>query len=290
MTRDNLRLTKLSSVLAACSLVFKSIIKDLPHNSSVIYLRRGIQHQEMESILEFMYLGVATFNQERMNEFLNVAKNLEVEIDEKPDISQNENNAPFEQVNEPETNTDRNKISVRNRHISRTTEGMFNCDQCESKFTFKQSLVRHIQSKYEGVKYACNKCEYQATTQGSLTIHIQSKHEGLKYDCSHCEQQFTHQSSLLLHFRSKNEGVKYPCNECNYQATRLDKLKIHVESKHEGVKYTCNQCNHQTTSKHGLELHIIAKHEKTKFPCNQCDNVMNSRSSLLYHKRVKHLL
>ena len=36
-------------VLSACSLVFKSIINDLPY-SSVIYLR-GIQHQEMESIL-----------------------------------------------------------------------------------------------------------------------------------------------------------------------------------------------------------------------------------------------
>ena len=39
---------------------------------------RGIQHQEMESILEFIYLGVATFYQERMKEFLNVAKNLEI--------------------------------------------------------------------------------------------------------------------------------------------------------------------------------------------------------------------
>ena len=64
-------------VLSACSTVFKNIIDSLPLNSSVIYLR-GIQHQEMESILEFMYLGVATFYQERMNEFLNVAKNLEI--------------------------------------------------------------------------------------------------------------------------------------------------------------------------------------------------------------------
>ena len=64
-------------VLSACSSVFKSIINDLSHNTSVIYLR-GIQHQEMESILEFMYLGVATFYQERMNEFLSAAKNLEI--------------------------------------------------------------------------------------------------------------------------------------------------------------------------------------------------------------------
>ena len=64
-------------VLSACSSVFESIIDELPGNNSVIYLR-GIQHQEMESILEFMYLGVATFYQERMKEFLHVAKNLEI--------------------------------------------------------------------------------------------------------------------------------------------------------------------------------------------------------------------
>ena len=63
--------------LCACSTVFKNIIDSLPLNCSVIYLR-GIQHQEMESILEFIYLGVATFYQERMKEFLNVAKNLEI--------------------------------------------------------------------------------------------------------------------------------------------------------------------------------------------------------------------
>ena len=64
-------------VLSACSPVFKNMINELPENSLVIYLR-GIQHIEMESILEFMYLGVATLYQERMNEFLKVAQNLEI--------------------------------------------------------------------------------------------------------------------------------------------------------------------------------------------------------------------
>ena len=64
-------------VLSACSSVFKGIIEDLPQNNSVIYLR-GINHNEMESILEFMYLGAATFHEDRMKEFLNVAKSLEI--------------------------------------------------------------------------------------------------------------------------------------------------------------------------------------------------------------------
>merc|ERR1719312_1230262 len=65
-------------VLSACSPLFQSIIDDLPQKEdSSIYLR-GVQSEEMKSILQFMYLGQATFYQDRMNEFLNVAKSLEI--------------------------------------------------------------------------------------------------------------------------------------------------------------------------------------------------------------------
>merc|ERR1712035_134678 len=65
-------------ILSACSPVFQSIIDDLPHKGdSFIYLR-GVEPQEMKSILQFMYLGQATFYHDRMNEFLNVAKSLEI--------------------------------------------------------------------------------------------------------------------------------------------------------------------------------------------------------------------
>merc|ERR1712173_401715 len=65
-------------VLKACSSVFQTIIEDLPHSEgSVVYLR-GVNEPEMKSILQFMYLGQATFYQDRMNEFINVAKSLEI--------------------------------------------------------------------------------------------------------------------------------------------------------------------------------------------------------------------
>ena len=43
-------------VLSACSPVFKKIIESNPSQHPLIYLR-GIQSYEMESILQFMYLG-----------------------------------------------------------------------------------------------------------------------------------------------------------------------------------------------------------------------------------------
>ena len=44
-----------------------------------MYLFRGVQFSEMESIMQFIYLGEATFYEERMGEFLAVAKSLEIE-------------------------------------------------------------------------------------------------------------------------------------------------------------------------------------------------------------------
>merc|ERR1712098_975938 len=81
-------------VLNASSPVFNSIIKDLSQKDPVIYLR-GVLAPEMKSILQFMYLGQATFYQERMNGFLNVAKSLEIkeiskDIDDISDSSQDQ--------------------------------------------------------------------------------------------------------------------------------------------------------------------------------------------------------
>ena len=59
----------------------------------------------MESILEYMYLGVATFYQERMNEFLNVAQNLEIkEISEDAKIE--DENSSTEDQNKSDTEDD----------------------------------------------------------------------------------------------------------------------------------------------------------------------------------------
>ena len=67
-----------------------------------------------------------------------------------------------EEEAELQTDTDlsRNARSMdsrdNNSKIQMTSEGRFNCEQCESSFTKKGSLMLHIQSKHEGVKYACN--------------------------------------------------------------------------------------------------------------------------------------
>ena len=94
-------------VLSACSPVFKKIIDNNPSQHPLIYLR-GIQSYEMESILQFMYLGEGKFYYERMGEFLKVAKDLEVkEISKGVEMQNEEEDATEETViDEEEKGTD----------------------------------------------------------------------------------------------------------------------------------------------------------------------------------------
>merc|ERR1739838_187135 len=77
VTEDKKQIKANASILSACSPVFKDILKKEKNSNQIMYLR-GIQYPEMESIMQFMYLGEATFYEERMDEFLAVAKSLEI--------------------------------------------------------------------------------------------------------------------------------------------------------------------------------------------------------------------
>ena len=77
VTEDKKQIKAHINILSACSPVFKDILKKEKNSSTVMYLR-GIQFSEMESIMQYIYLGEATFYEERMDEFLAVAKLLQI--------------------------------------------------------------------------------------------------------------------------------------------------------------------------------------------------------------------
>ena len=229
-------------VLSASSSLFKNIINDTILSSPIIYLR-GIQSFEIESILQFIYLGKAIFYQERMNEFINVAKSLDIkEISKNVEISENEQVDNFEKQeiihDEELLSTEaipehiRKDVFHKQRQLKFNDEYKYPCDQCNYKATDRSNIRRHIKSVHDRVKYPCNQCSYKATVPGSLQQHIKSIHEGIKYPCDECNYKASYPSQLLRHVKSIHEEVKYPCDQCNYTATRLSCLNQHIKSTH----------------------------------------------------------
>ena len=66
------------NILAACSTVMNSMLQfGGPTPNPIIYLR-GINHRELESLLQFIYEGQVTLSQNRVQEFLSIAKGLNI--------------------------------------------------------------------------------------------------------------------------------------------------------------------------------------------------------------------
>ena len=60
VTEDKKQIKAHINILSACSSVFKDILKKDKNSSPIMYLK-GIQYSELESIIQFIYLGEATF-------------------------------------------------------------------------------------------------------------------------------------------------------------------------------------------------------------------------------------
>ena len=198
-----------------------------------------------------------------MDEFLAVAKSLDIK--ELCNAETESNNEPdyFPSTNDQDTSTEMAEEQTvipddMKREAPQQKQGSVVTGKYESD---RQGLLHHKRSVNHGVKYACNKCDYKATQQGNLTVHIQSKHDGVKYACNQCDYQASRQDSLKLHIQAKHDGVRYACSQCDYQATTQGNLTIHIQAKHEGIKYACNQCDYQAKWKVDLTKHIKSKHE-----------------------------
>ena len=168
----------------------------------------------MESIMQFIYLGEATFYEEKMNEFLSVAKSLEIkelcnadpetndELDDEP--SPGDTDISTENLREKPVVTNEETQQQHSKEVV-SVKGKFECEQCHKTYSGSGGLYRHKQSAHQGVKFACDQCDYQATQQGHLTVHIQAKHEGIKYACNQCDYQATQQSDLRRHIKNQHK-------------------------------------------------------------------------------------
>ena len=270
VTDDKKHLKGHMNILSASSPVFRDILQTEKKSHPIIFMR-GTHSSDVESILQYIYLGEATFYQERMTEFLAVAKSLEIDelcIEESQEVNVKEENVP-DDVTEELSIEESKKVKEVDEH---TTHDLMTSNlklKDKSIKNSEENLKIHEQSKrkisFDGnkinINYPCNQCNFQAPRKFDLTRHIRSKHEDVKYACDQCEYQASLKQHLTRHIKNKHDGVKYLCDRCDYQAGCADNLKVHIHRKHDGVKYNCDQCDYKCNHQHNLHYHIQKKHQ-----------------------------
>ena len=185
---DQIQIPAHKLVLSACSPILKDLLLSNPHSHPLLYLG-SVKQQELKSVLQIMYLGETTIHQKRINEFLDIARELELnEISQYYSVEQTIEQTPVESVI-VDTDDTENKI------ISSTTGEFLDLNLPG----YEDS---NDKSKHEGERYSCNQCDYQAKKRKYLKQHQKSIHEGLRYSCNHCpEDTVAHDSEI---YRLKN--------------------------------------------------------------------------------------
>ena len=198
---DKIQIKAHRHVLSVCSPVFKNLFTDEIDNHPVILLP-GIQYSEMQTIMQFMYLGEAKCFDESMNQLLSAAKSLDIQefansvvIESELENENNHNKAQSKDMN----------LLPESKHVPNNNE---TCNQCGYQARLPKALKYHIQSKHQGLRHACLQCGQQLTTKSGLNNHVKAVHESLN-KCEVCNIEYSSKSVLIRHIKS---GHKYGRN------------------------------------------------------------------------------
>ena len=250
-------------ILSAFSSVFKNIFTQ--NNLPMIYLR-GVDSSEMESIIQFIYLGETAFYQERLKVFLKVAKDLDIKLLSKDDRAKPVNNEEItneEEIEQTTTCYENNKST--NNVVEDKTDQKTNYYEATNHATEPKQepaindnyeIIREAGHKPMSLKnislclnskgyYECTQCEKQFKASIGLSKHFESIHVGVKYKCKKCEKEFAWKAAMNRHIRTKHLGFRYICAYCDFKAPRLDNLKNHTKNEHSGqtADYLFEKCS-----------------------------------------------
>ena len=220
------------TVLSGATGVFKRLLMLNPSAQPLLFLK-GVQHEELESILEFIYLGEAKVSECRIEEFARVA--LELDIKELNQSQRKSNQETKSQLNSKDIYEVPHKPDIEEANMSKTIP---------VRNLKKEELVYQVNQRTKTVcltsvnNFACDQCDKRYTEPRSLRRHIESAHEKVSFTCDQCNKQFSYKESLMKHIESVHAKQSFKCGQCDKQYTQRDNLQRHVKSSHFNYLYT----------------------------------------------------
>ena len=180
---DQIEVNAHRNILSAFSPTFRRILLlDKCMNNPVIYLR-GIQSEDIEPILQFIYLGETTIQQNRVQEFLTVAKELEIKdlvniLDASVTVSKKEKNELLRNVQGSDTFPLKSQDEKNNESylgwlpLKDTFENVEDSSPTNMRRQPDRSSLKVMKKRH-----ACDQCEFRSNVKERLQRHIQSEHE-----------------------------------------------------------------------------------------------------------------
>ena len=211
--QDQKRVSAHRLVLSACSDFFKSIFYSNTHSHPMLYLD-GVDSDEINLMLDYIYKGEVKIMQEHLEKFLEVANKFKLE----GLLGSNKDTSKTENVNLDEKTDDLIQdppiIDVKNQNFTeKPKERALSVVQNSSNLTDVRNVKQLYQElivKEEGTwKWKCSICKRAMGHKANMERHVEIHMTGLNYECKHCCNIFRSRESL------KNHNKK-PCNNRSF--------------------------------------------------------------------------
>merc|ERR1719427_213165 len=165
-------------VLSTFSPFFKNLLVNNVHQHPLLYLR-GVQHEDLRAILDFIYLGQTKVEMNKVDQFINLATDLQIKgLRADPGQSdETDKSKVMENVGEDDSfDNDRGIVINEEVHSvikEETVEFsyLYSCHLCDFQAQKKSNLMCHVEITHKEGIHSCDSCDFYATNRHSLWEH-----------------------------------------------------------------------------------------------------------------------
>ena len=213
------------TVLASASLKLKKLLTvktgcDGGGGGGVLYLT-GVSQQDLEPLLEFIYLGQTNIKETRLSQFLDLARDLEIKeilrdsqarqagkhqgLAQSNQIKVEGSGSPAPAVTEPVTS------------MMRILENDYKVSQSITD-NAEEYLLELVDNTAEGAKSQVSGGPRGTSKQPTK--------------CPVCQAAFFDRNTMRRHHRNIHQGIRHPCPDCNQVYTTTSDMVRHLKKNH----------------------------------------------------------
>lgn len=270
------------TVLAEASPVLRPLLQINFSGSPVLFLK-GIKSYHLEKLLEFVYLGEASVDEDTEIEVQKMLSDLEII---------QESNIKF-------------KLGIETSNATKLQKLDFLSYENENECNFQGEDYSHVRENESQEIGGVDEQKYfnddiNTTLEEDLNFTVKTT-VNENQDTMTCEGTRPKLEEPKIEQMSKGKGNKVKkskrkpeepaeCSDCNIKFTTKRSFQRHWNVIHELKFVSCDECGKQLRGRDALKTHRQALHmEKVYYECDKCHKKFTIRKSLGNHKREVHL-